>query len=137
VKYVLDTSVLIDGDGTIELGEDDVAAISVVSLSELTFGVLITADADERARRLRRLTAIENSLDALHITSQVARIHGEMAAAAAQTGRSPRRRTMDLLIAATATGNGATLLTRDLDDFAGLEAFLTVLHPDALDPRTR
>jgi hypothetical protein len=28
--------VLIDGDGTIDLGGDDVAAISVVSLAELT-----------------------------------------------------------------------------------------------------
>jgi hypothetical protein len=46
--------VLIDGDGTIDLGGDDVAAISVVSLAELTH---------PRSRRLRRL---ETFLTVLH-----------------------------------------------------------------------
>lgn len=132
MRYVLDTSVLIENDGAIALGDEDSAAISVVSLSELHFGVLLTTDPAESARRLRRLATIENGLDALPVTDTIARIHGQMAATVAQAGRSPRRRSMDLLIAATAAGHGAALLTRNLDDFSGLGDFLAVLHPDQL-----
>ncbi len=37
------------------------------------------------------------------------------------TGRQPRRRAMDLLIAATAHAQGVALYTRNADDLTGLE----------------
>ncbi len=43
------------------------------------------------------------------------------------TGRSPRARVMDLLIAATAVANGARLATRDAGDLAGLEKLVEIV----------
>ena len=58
---LLDTSVLIRGTED----PDDEVAISVVSLTELHFGVLVAADEEARALRLRRLGKIEESFDPL------------------------------------------------------------------------
>ena len=58
---LLDTSVLIRGTED----PDDEVAISVVSLTELHFGVLVAADEEARATRLRRLGTIEESFDPL------------------------------------------------------------------------
>ena len=60
MRALLDTSVLI-GE---RLPPDDVeAAISVVSITELHFGVLVADNDDERARRIARLSAIEATFD--------------------------------------------------------------------------
>lgn len=42
-------------------------------------------------------------------------------------GRQPRRRTMDLLIAATAHAHSARLYTRNPDDFRGLDDLIDVV----------
>ena len=52
--------------------------------------------------------------------------YGQIAAHVAASGRQPRARTMDLLIAATAHVHGAILYTRNADVFRGLEAFIEV-----------
>ncbi len=127
--FVLDTSVLIDPS---RLPDDAEASISVISLSELQRGVLLTEDAQERARRLQRVAAIESGFDALPVTPRIARIHAMLGAAVVTSGRQPRRRAMDLLIAATAVDEGAELLTLNPDDFRGVEAFVRVVHPDDL-----
>lgn len=132
MKVLLDTSILIDLD-TFALPKGTKAAISVASLSELHFGVLVAKDPLERTNRLRRLTAIENGMDALPVTASVARVHGAMGATVATAGRQPPKRAMDLLIAATAADCGATLVTHNLDDFAGLDEFVFVRHPNDLD----
>lgn len=75
MRAVLDTSVLIGEDAP-----DDVeAAISVVSLTELHFGVLLAIDDDERARRTDRLAAVEATFDPLPVTSEVARAWSRLA----------------------------------------------------------
>ena len=43
------------------------------------------------------------------------------------TGRQPRRRMADLLIAATALAAGMPLYTRNADDFVGLEQIIVVV----------
>lgn len=129
---MLDTSILVHSAAPAHL-PDVAAAISVASLSELHFGVLVARDSAERARRLRQLALVENRFEALPVRATTARVHGEMLAYCHQEGRPSRRRSMDLLIAATAAENGATLLTLDRDGFRGLESFLTVLHPDDLE----
>lgn len=58
-RTVLDTSVLIGAVGPGELE----CAISVASLAALHFGVLVTADADERARRAQRLGVVDDLVD--------------------------------------------------------------------------
>jgi predicted nucleic acid-binding protein len=114
MKAVLDTSVLIGADAPADVE----AAISVASITELHFGVLVAEDHDERARRMDRLAAIEAAFDPLPISVEVARAWGRLAAAVTQRGGNPRRRQIDLAIAATATVEKVPLLTHNLTDFA-------------------
>jgi predicted nucleic acid-binding protein len=107
VAVLLDTSVLIAA----ERGPEEDAAISVISLTELHFGVLVARDDETRALRVRRLGAIEE-LDA-----SAARECGRLHALVARRGGAPRRRGMDLAIAATANVHGVPLLTYNLEDF--------------------
>lgn len=117
MRAVLDTSVVIATDvGPID-GE---LAISCVTLAELHFGVLVAKDLDARSERLRRLLLLQRRFDALPLDEAVAASYGQIAAAVVSTGRQPRARAMDLLIAATAHAHAATLYTRNIDDFAGL-----------------
>ena len=64
MRALLDTSVLIGQDPPADVE----AAISVASITELHFGVLLTDDPDERARRADRLAVIESTFDPLPIT---------------------------------------------------------------------
>ena len=124
MRAVLDTSVLIATDVPPLEGE---LAISAASLAEPHFGVLITADADVRAERLRRLTSIQSRFDALPIDDAVATSYGQLAAAAVATRRKPRSRVMDLLIAATAHAYGARLYTRNASDLAGIGRLVEIV----------
>lgn len=124
MKAVLDTSVLIATDVPALEGE---LAISTASLAELHFGVLVTTDATIRAERLRRLSELQQKFDALPVDESVAISYGLLAAALASSGRQPRSRVMDLLIAATAHAHSARLYTRNADDLAGIEHLVDVV----------
>ncbi len=113
MAVLLDTSVLIAAEN----GPDEDAAISVVSLTELHFGVLVARDEQVRALRVRRLGAIEDHFDALPFDAAMARECGRLHALVAQRGGAPRRRAMDLAIAATANVHGVPLLTYNTKDF--------------------
>ena len=112
---------------------DDVAplegdlAISIASLAELHFGVLVTSEASVRAERLRRLSALQRTFDALPVDEDVSVSYGQLAAAVAQAGRQPRARVMDLLIAATAHAHGARLYTRNAKDLIGIEHLVDIV----------
>lgn len=103
-------------------------AISAVSLAELHFGALLATDDGQRAARQRRLATVERAFPALPVDAAVARAYGELAVAVVRAGRQPRRRTADLLIAATARVHGARLVTRNPGDVAGLEALVEVVE---------
>ena len=122
-RGLLDTSVVITEDVTPIPG---VLAISTVTLAELHFGVLVAKSAAVRAERLRRLSILQRRFDALPLDEVVAASYGRLAAAVVEAGRQPRRRTMDLLIAATAHAHDAALYTRNPDDFGGLEDLIDV-----------
>ena len=122
-RGVLDTSVVIAEDVTPIPG---VLAISTVTLAELHFGVLVAKSAAVRAERLRRLSILQRRFDALPLDEVVAASYGRLAAAVVEAGRQPRRRTMDLLIAATAHAHDAALYTRNPGDFGGLEDLIDV-----------
>ena len=124
MKAVLDTSVLLATDVTELEGE---LAISAASLAELHFGVLVTADAAVRAERLRRLSVLQRTFDALPVDDDVAASYGQLAAAVAGTGRQPSSRVMDLLIAATAHAHGARLYTRNAADLVGVEHLIDIV----------
>ena len=121
-RVLLDTSVLI-GAG-VPVGSE--AAISVASLAELHFGVLVAPDPDERARRAQRLGVIEATFDPLAVDAAVAREWGRLAAAVAERGGQPRRRAVDLVIAATANVHGVPLLTADTADLAIIDDLVNV-----------
>ncbi|MFT3968845.1 MAG: type II toxin-antitoxin system VapC family toxin [Micropruina sp.] len=103
-----------------------VLAISAISLAELQFGVLVAKTAAVRAERLRRLSLLQKHFDALPVDDAVAISYGRLAATVVAAGRQPRRRAVDLLIAATAHAHGARLYTRNIGDFAGLEHLLDI-----------
>lgn len=111
MRAVLDTSVLI---GEQPPPTDLEAAISVASIAELHFGVLVAGDDEERARRTARLAAVEATFDPLPVGVEVARAWGRLASAVARRGGQPRRRQVDLVIAATAQVEGVPLLTHDV-----------------------
>lgn len=125
MRAVLDTSVLIGA----EAPGDVEAAISVASITELHFGVLVAEDDDERARRTDRLAAIEAAFDPLPINVEVARAWGRLAAAVTLRGGNPRRRQIDLAIAATATVEKVPLLTYNLADFEIIKDLVDARQP--------
>jgi toxin FitB len=125
VAVLLDTSVLM----TAEKGPDEDAAISVLSLSELHFGVLVARDDQTRALRMRRLGTIEAHFDALPFDAAAARECGRLHALVAKRGGQPRRRAFDLAIAATANTLGVPLLTYNTKDFQILAEEIDLRSP--------
>ena len=93
-RGILDTSVLIATDVEPIPGE---LAISVVSIAELQFGVLVAPDR-ARATRLSRLGALQRRFDPLPVDDAVADSYAQLAARVTAVGRQPRARVMDLLI---------------------------------------
>jgi len=124
VRAILETSVVIATDVEPLDGE---LAISAITLAELHFGVLVAQEQKVRAERLRRLLVVQRKFDALPVDDAVAASYGQVAAAVVDTGRQPRARSMDLLIAATAHALSARLYTRNADDFDGLGDLVDVV----------
>lgn len=125
MRALLDTSILIGNEPVREVE----AAISVVSLTELHYGVLVATDDDERGRRMDRLAAVEAAFDPLPITPEIARAWGRLAAAVTHRGGNPRRRQIDLAIAATAIVERVPLLTHDLADVLIIRDLVDVRRP--------
>ena len=125
MRALLDTSVLIGAESPGELE----GAISAASLAELHFGVLVAAVDDERARRVERLGIIESTFDPLPVDAAVAREWGRLAAALVARGGKPRRRALDLVIAATANVHQVPLFTWNVTDFAPFSDLVNVRKP--------
>jgi toxin FitB len=123
VRALLDTSVLISAEDPGELE----GAISVASLAELHFGVLVAGDDEARALRAQRLGVIEATFDPLPVDTAVAREWGRLSAAVSSRGGQPRRRQNDLVIAATANVHGVPLLTHNIKDFQIIGDLVNVL----------
>ncbi len=98
-------------------------------------------DHDEHAERARRtdiLQRAENEFDPIPFDSDAARDYGRVCAAVISTGRQPRRRIADLMIASIAIAEDLPLFTTNPDDFKGLDDLLTVVpvtHPKVLHDR--
>ena len=111
-------------------------AISAVTLAELSAGPHQVRpnseqqtydEHEERARRLDVLQRAESEFDAIPFGIEAARVYGRVIAAVVAIGRKTRRRTADLMIAATAVAEGLPLFTTNPVDFEGLEKLLTVV----------
>jgi len=107
-------------------------AISSVTLAELSAGVHMVRDDGpeaiiERANRMALLQLVENEFDPIPFGQHAARMFGRMSAAVQASGRTPRHRTADLMIAATAAVESMPLYTTNPSDFDGLEGLVAIV----------
>jgi predicted nucleic acid-binding protein len=125
---LLDTSVLVDLAAVDPMTLPEEWAISAVTLAELAAGPHVARDPAARARRQDLLQRVEATFETLPVDGAVARAYGRIYAATAAAGRKARgRRSLDLLVAATALAHGLPLYTRNDRDFAGLEDLVEVV----------
>ena len=127
-RGLIDTSVVIGLERIAAADLPMEIAISAMTLAELAAGPHATGDPPERARRQDRLQRAEATFEPLPVDAGVARAYGRVYAAIAASGRKARgRRTVDLLIAATALAAGLPLYTRNPADFAGLSDMIDIV----------
>jgi len=115
VKALLDTSFFVareSGRPLRELPEVEETVVSVITLAELTIGVLL-ADETERPIRLATLSAVESTWDPLPVDEDVARAFARLVADLRSRGR--RAPVLDGLIAATALVEQVPVITQDRD----------------------
>jgi hypothetical protein len=70
---------------------------------------------------------VESTFEPLPYDHHAARFYGQICAAVRASGRQPRRRAADLMIAATAASNALPVYTANPDDFAGSEGFVELV----------
>lgn len=134
-RGLLDTNIVIHWD---RLDPDELpaeTAISAVTVAELAAGVHAAQTAPARAARVDLLQRVEATFDPIAFDVAAARAYGRIAAAARSSGRSPRARVADQMIAATAAAQGLPVYTTNADDFAHLQGLVTVIavtRPDRL-----
>ncbi|GAA0924934.1 type II toxin-antitoxin system VapC family toxin [Nonomuraea longicatena] len=124
---LLDTNILILRAG-IDPGElPDEMMISAVTTAELSVGVLVATEPQELARRMKILQTAEAEFDPLPFDDTAAREYGQLWTAVIASGRKPRPRTADLMIASVAIANRLPLYTCNPKDFRGLDHLVTVV----------
>jgi len=135
-RGMLDTNVVILRRWVDPAELPDEMAISAITLAELSAGPHQVRSGEEqdaydehaeRARRLEILQRTEHEFDPVPFDAEAARIFGRVVAAVVASGRTPRRRVVDLLIAATAVAEELPLFTTHPEDFVGLDALLHVV----------
>ena len=124
MRALLDTSFFVATESGRPLGEMEgitVTEVSVVTLADLTVGVLM-ADDDDRSARVATLSAVESTWDPLPIDAEVARQFAQIVASLRVGGR--RVPILDALVAATAIVEEIPVVTQDNDYEAipGVEA---------------
>jgi len=134
---MLDTNILILRRWIDPAELPDEMAISAITLAELSAGPHEVRRNDEqdsydepaeRARRLEILQRAENEFDPVPFDAEAARIFGRVTAAVIATGRKPRRRVADLMIASIAIAERLPLYTTNPDDFAGLDSHIPIMR---------
>lgn len=126
-RGLLDTSVVIDLERLDPDSLPRTIGVSAITMAELSAGPAATSDPAERARRQDRLQRAEAAFEPVPFGVEAARAYGRVYAAVVASGRQPRRRFADLMIAATAIAEGLPLVTRNGDDFVGLEDLLVIV----------
>lgn len=125
---LLDTSVVIDLDSIDADLLPLTVGVSAITMAELAAGPAATSDPAERARRQDRLQRAEAAFESIPFSAEAARAYGRVHAAVIASGRQPRCRFADLLIAATAVAEGLPVVTRNPADFVGLEELLDIVE---------
>jgi predicted nucleic acid-binding protein len=115
MRALLDTSFFVATESGRPLGELEGVTeteISVVTIAELTVGVLTANDVD-RPTRLATLSAVESTWEPLPVSAEVARQFARIVAALRTDGR--RIPVLDALVAATAIVEQIPVVTQDQD----------------------
>lgn len=115
MRALLDTSFFVASEAGRPLGElpgVTETEISVVTLAELTIGVLVADDA-QRPARVATLSSVESTWEPLPVDAEVARAFSQIVADLKARGR--RVPLLDALIAATAVVEQIPLVTQDRD----------------------
>lgn len=112
-RGLADTSVFVAAEANRSIGRlADELSVATATLTELELGVLAAGPAD-RARRLRTLSAVRESVAALPLDEQVASRLAELLASLRRSGRKPKL--FDTIIAATALHYDLAVYTQDSD----------------------
>ncbi|MHB8319010.1 MAG: PIN domain-containing protein [Acidimicrobiales bacterium] len=126
MRALLDTSFFVAKESGRPLGEMDRVTeteVSVVTLAELTVGVLTASD-DDRPGRVGTLSAVESTWDPLPVDAEVAREFARIVAALRADGR--RVPILDALVAATAVVEQIPVVTQD-NDFGSIPGVEVIL----------
>lgn len=103
-------------------------AVSSLSWAELGYGVRKAIDPVERARREARVARLRAMLGAgVAFDDAAANAYETVCGLVLANGREVRARAIDLMIAATAVAHGAAIITRNADDFTGLDGLVEVV----------
>ena len=133
-KAIIDTSVLLMPPGRLAeaIAEFDEVAISVATVGEVEHGLLSAGvDWESRFRRDLAYRRLLGLFDVLPFDGAAAREYAKLCFLVRQAGRSHRRRAVDLMIAATASAHGVSLVTANADDLRGAEALMKIVCVDA------
>lgn len=126
MRAVLDTSLLV-AEELSHPGYE--VAVASLSWAELGYGVRKATDPVERARREARISRLRAALGAgLPFDDAAADAYETVCGLVLAGGRDVRGRAIDLMIAATASAHGAAVITRNPDDFAGLDGLIPVIR---------
>lgn len=124
---LLDTNILILRAGIDPDELPDEMMISAITTAELSVGVLVATGPQELAQRMKILQTVEAEFDPLPFDDAAAREYGQLWTAVIASGRKPRPRTADLMIACVAVANQLPLYTCNPKDFKGLDHLLSVV----------
>ena len=127
---LIDTSAILGPRDALRLALADVedVAISSITLAELEAGVVATSDWEERFRRQQTFEWVKRTFRVIPVDEAVAAEFGKLCLLVSRIGRSSRgRRSLDLLIAATAVAHDLPLVTANGEDLKGAEFYLRVI----------
>jgi predicted nucleic acid-binding protein len=125
-RVLLDTSVVIDYPADAVASHAEAAAVSTITLAELSYG-LHTQDPLLNAAREQRYHWIIDTFAPIPFDTRAARIYGALCANVRAAGRDPKPRRFDVLIAAVAVALGTPLITRNESDFRGIHSALHII----------
>jgi tRNA(fMet)-specific endonuclease VapC len=125
---LLDTTFLIDAERSNSdlddlIGDEDDVAIAAITVAELQVGVELSKG-KTRFSRQELLDEIVVSMPIVDYDLEVARAHAKLLAAVRRQGRP--RGAHDLIIAATASSAGRSLVTADQTAFVDLPGIVTI-----------
>ena len=96
-------------------------------MAELATGPAAATDLAERARRQDRLQRAEATFEPIPFGVDAARAYGRVYSAVLAAGRKPRSRLAGLLIVSIAVAEKMSLVTRNAEDFRGLESLVEIV----------